>query len=147
MAKVLGVNVILCGKEYKAGTKESDLPGDVKKSAAQFLIDEKKFQPKGKPDEAPEVKKLIARIFELEEEVDVKGTRAHDAETALSEANSTIAGLESQLENEKSRADDVEAADKRLEESINKLTEAEEKLAIAEAKVAEMDKAPQANKK
>jgi predicted nucleic acid-binding Zn-ribbon protein len=120
MAKVLKVNVILAGKVYKAGTKESDLPDEVKKKASPFLIDEKKYKPAGKPGESLADAKIIARLSELEQQVEDEKRRANEAETALSEANSTIAGLTTEIENAQSRTTGAE----------NNLEEAQEGLEV-----------------
>lgn len=129
MAKVLEKNVILGGKEYKAGTKESDISGEFKKQAAQFLIDEKKYKAAGKPEEVIDAD-ISARIIELEENLDSETQRADEAEVALSEANSSIAGLTTEVENQTHKADNTDA-DVRLQESIEKLADAEEKLTEA----------------
>jgi hypothetical protein len=107
MGKVLKQNVILGGRELKAGTKEGDIPKDIKEPAARFLIDEKKYKPAGQPKESIDGK-AKARISELETQLENETSRANEAEvkvdesvTALSEANSNVAGLETQLENKK----------------------------------------------
>ena len=126
MSKVIKCNVILKGREFKAGTKESDLPGDVKKDAVKFLIDEKKYKTPGKPEASIDVKVHIAgletQIEELAVAIAEEMGRAKRAEISLSEANSSIAGLTSQVEDavtaedvetaveaEKQRADEAEA--------------------------------------
>lgn len=157
MSKVFKQNVILGGQEYKAGTSEDKVVAEFKKQAIPFLIDEKKYKPATKETEIVDVK-VQARITEMEAENSTLLERAEDAETALSEANSAIAGLESQLENETARANAAEhgEADVKLAESIQKLEDAEGKLADAikrsedaEVIIAELEKAakPAAGKK
>ncbi len=176
MSKVLKQNVILGGQEYKAGSSESDIPIEVKKLAAPFLIDEKKYKPPGKPGEAVDVK-IQPHISALESEVTSEKDRADKAESDLSEANSSIAGLKSQLEEEKSRPDAAEImeklsaaeealatseekitelemavkqvnteADEKLDDAIQKLNDAEEALATVEDKVAELETAAKEKK-
>lgn len=127
MSKVIKCNVILGGREFKAGTKESDLPDDVKKDAVKFLIDEKKYKASQK-DKAEIDPSDSVRIIELESLLSTETDRADNAEKALSQANSDIAGLTSQLEdvgnNEELQAKvtDLETS---LEESGAKVTELE----------------------
>ena len=133
MSKVIKCNVILRGREFKAGLKESELPGDVKKDAAKFLIDEKKYKAPGQPEATIDTK-VQEHITRLETQIGDERQRAEKAESDLSEANSSIAGLTSELENavtaedvetaveaEKQRADDAE---KQLEEVRTELKEA-----------------------
>lgn len=116
MSKVVKQNVILGGQEIKAGTPESDIPDEVKKPASKFLIDEKKYKSAEQSSEVIDAK-VNARIVELEEENATAREYAEANEQFLSEANSTIAGLTSDLETANKRADDAEANVVELEEA------------------------------
>ena len=106
MAKVIGNNVILGGKEYKAGTKESDIAADVKKQAQPFLIDEKKYKAAGQPEAIIDTK-VQEHITGLETQIGDERQRAEKAESSLSQANSDIAGLTSQLEEAQTLLDEM----------------------------------------
>jgi predicted RNase H-like nuclease (RuvC/YqgF family) len=114
MSKVLKQNAILGGQEFKAGTKENDLPADVKKMASQFLIDEKKYKSpvKSEKNELAEANIRFEESLQKLEEAESRLTEAVEyadkVDSSLSEANSEISGLITQLEDEKSRADDAD---------------------------------------
>ena len=124
MAKVIKQNVILGGQEFKAGTKESDLPVDVKKMALQFLVDEKKYQApvKSEKNELAEANARFEDSLQKLEEVEGKLTLAaeycNEAEKDLSEASSKAVEMEGQLEDEKIRADNAETRLTELEAAI-----------------------------
>lgn len=129
MGKVLQENVILGGREQKAGTKESDIPKDIRGQASRFLIDEKKYQPVSKQADNVD-EEVQVRIVELEEENSTAREWAEASEKALSEANSSIAGLTSQLE-------DAEAA---LESETTRVDEAEVKITELEKTIKDTKK-------
>jgi len=123
MSKVLGQNAILGGQEFKAGIKENDLPADVKKMASQFLVDEKKYKSPIKSEKTEladanaRFEDSLQKLEEAESKLATAIEYAEDVDSSLSLAHSEISGLETQLENEKSRADgakiklsDLEAA-------------------------------------
>ncbi len=124
MSKVLKQNAILVGQEFKAGTKESDLPADVKKMALQFLVDEKKYKlpVKSEKNELAEANVRFEESLQKLEEAESRLTEAVEyadkVDSSLSEANSEISGLETQLEDEKSRADEAEIRLSDLEAAI-----------------------------
>ena len=124
MSKVLKQNAILGGQEFKAGTKESDLPADVKKMASQFLIDEKKYKSpvKSEKNELAEANARFEDSIQKLEEAESRLTEAVEyadkVDSSLSEANSEISGLTTQLEDEKSRADNAEIRLSDLEAAI-----------------------------
>ena len=127
MSKVLKENVILGGMEFKAGTEESNIPDDVKKQASQFLIDEKKYKASQK-DKSEINPASSVRVIELESLLSTETDRADNAEKSLSQANSNIAGLTSQLE-DAGNSDELQAKvtelEASLEESGSKVTELE----------------------
>ena len=124
MAKVIKQNVILGGQEFKAGTKESDLPVDVKKVASQFLIDEKKYKStvKSEKNELAEANARLEEYLQALEDAEGKLTLAaeycNEAEKDLSEASSKAVEMEGQLKDEKIRADDAETRLTELEAAI-----------------------------
>ena len=145
MAKVLRQNAILGGQEFKAGTKENDLPDDVRKMASQFLIEEKKYKSDIKPDKAIDAD-IQARIAGLESQLEDETARSEDATKLLSEANSSIAGLESQLEDETARSEDatkllseanssIAGLESQLEDEMARSEDAETKLSELEAAI------------
>lgn len=143
MSKVIKCNVILRGREFKAGTKESDLPGDVKKDAAKFLIDEKKYKAAGQPEAIIDTK-AQEHITGLEALLSTQEKRADTAEEALSQANSDIAGLTSQLEDAVTAEDietAVEAEKQRADDAEEKLEEAKILLGGMEKQISDLKKA------
>lgn len=114
MSKVLKGNAILGGQEFKAGTKESDLPADVKKVASQFLINEKEYKTpvKSEKTELAEANTRYEDSLQKLEEAESRLTEAIEysdgVDSSLSLAHSEISGLETNLKNEKSRADTAE---------------------------------------
>ena len=141
MSKVLKGNVILKGREFKAGTKESELPAHVKKDAVKFLIDEKKYTASQQKDGGTD-STSSPLITELESLLSTETTRADNAVKALSQANSDVAGLTSQLEdagNSEELQDRVTELETSLEESGAKVTELETSLEESGAKVTELE--------
>lgn len=124
MSKVLKQNVILGGREFKAGTKESDLSADVKKVASQFLISEKEYKVpvKSEKTELAEANARYEDSLQKLEEAESKLTTAIEyaegVDSSLSLAHSEISGLETKLETEKARADDAETRLSELEAAI-----------------------------
>ena len=124
MTKVLRQNAILGGQEFKAGTKESDLPADVKKMASQFLVDEKKYNVPVKSEKTELVEAnarfedSLQRLEEAESKLTTAIEYAEGVDSDLSLAHSEISGLTTQLENEKSRADKAETKLSELEAAI-----------------------------
>lgn len=156
MSKVLRQNAILGGQEFKAGTKESDLPADVKKLASQFLVSEKEYKLPVK-SEKNELAEANIRYKESLQKLEESKTRlseaieySEDVDSRLSLAHSEISGLTTQLGNEKSRAEtaeakiaegeensDVKGLTIQLESEKSRADEAEADLAELEAAIVE----------
>ena len=150
MAKVFKQNAILGGKEYKAGTSETEIDAEVKNLAGKFLISEKEYKASinsaGGMDD-----KVKAHIEQLEKSLSSETARADKAEKSLAKASDSLAIAteslalgSSQYEEMETKLSEAEAsfaaAHESLEVGVKQYAELEEKLKEAEKQIVDLKK-------
>lgn len=150
MAKVFKQNAILGGKEYKAGSSETEIDAEVKKLAEKFLISEKEYKASvnsaGGMDD-----KIKAHIEQLEKSLSGETTRADRAEKALSKVSDNLAIANESLALGVSQFEEMEIKLKEAEESfatvseslevgVSQYAELEAKLKKAEEQIVDLKK-------
>ena len=135
MAKVFKQNVILGGKEYKAGTSETEIDAEVKKLAEKFLVSEKEYKASinktGGMDD-----KIKAHIEQLGKALDDETARADKAEKSLSKASDDLAIAKESLALGASQFEELET---KLNEAEESFTTANESLELGVSQYAELE--------